>query len=155
MGCGTGQNIVHQLHGRRYVVIFFGTTCIEKIERKKSCRLVCNSIFSDAVDDLGLAPLFNLLNTLNLPPIPAAFTKKAGDYIEQLASVKKVLGRDVFFGFDVIPDPRNTDNNIMLFDTPVTSSPLPKYEQFHSPICCAFLVHQLVKEHYFIIVSFL
>ncbi|XP_076683481.1 M13 family metallopeptidase neprilysin 5 [Andrena cerasifolii] len=78
-----------------------------------------------AVDDLGLTPLFQLLEDLHLPMIPAAFTKKTSGYIEQMARVKKVLGRDVFFGFDVIPDPRNTSNNIMLIDTPITSSPLP------------------------------
>lgn len=59
--------------------------------------------------------------------IPASFTKKTSGYIEQMARAKKVLGRDVFFGFDVIPDPRNTSNNIMLIDTPITSSPFPKY----------------------------
>ncbi|XP_078049259.1 M13 family metallopeptidase neprilysin 5 [Augochlora pura] len=79
----------------------------------------------DSVDELGLAPLFDLLKTLNLPAIPSAFTKKTGSYIEQMARVKKVLGRDVFFGFDVIPDPRNTTNNIMLLDTPIMSNPLP------------------------------
>ncbi|XP_029037106.2 endothelin-converting enzyme homolog [Osmia bicornis bicornis] len=78
-----------------------------------------------SMDELGVAPLFDLLEELNLPSIPAAFTKKTTDYIEQMARVKKVLGRDIFFGFDIIPDPRNTSNNIMVLDTPITSSPLP------------------------------
>ncbi|CAK9811556.1 Nep1 [Anthophora quadrimaculata] len=78
-----------------------------------------------AVDELGLTPLFQLLEELNLPPIPAVFTRQTTNYIKQLAMVKKVLGRDIFFGFDVIPDPRNTSNNVMVFDLPITSSPLP------------------------------
>ncbi|XP_076763055.1 M13 family metallopeptidase neprilysin 5 [Xylocopa sonorina] len=79
-----------------------------------------------SVDELGLTPLFELLRELDLPSVPAAFTKKTNSsYIEQMARVKKILGRDIFFGFDVIPDPRNTSKNIMLFDTPITSSPLP------------------------------
>ncbi|XP_076659476.1 M13 family metallopeptidase neprilysin 5 [Halictus rubicundus] len=79
----------------------------------------------DALNDLGLAPLFELLETLNLPALPAALTKKRSGYIEQIARVKKVLGRDVFFGFDVMPDPRNTTKNIMLLDTPIISNPFP------------------------------
>nr|XP_031838249.1 neprilysin-4 [Nomia melanderi] len=82
-----------------------------------------------AVDELGLTPLFELLEELNLPAIPSAFTKKRSGYIEQMARVKKVLGRDVFFGFDVIPDPRNTTNNIMLLDTPILSNPLPNNKE--------------------------
>lgn len=83
--------------------------------------------FIEAIEALGLAPLFKLLEDLGLPSIPAAFSKETTNYIEQLAKVKRILGRDIFFGLDVIPDPRNTSNNIMLLDTPITSSPLPKY----------------------------
>ncbi|KZC06063.1 PREDICTED: neprilysin-2 [Dufourea novaeangliae] len=78
-----------------------------------------------AADEMGLTPLFELLEELNLPPIPPAFTKKTSSYIEQMARVKRILGRDVFFGFDVIPDPRNTSKNIMLLDTPMIRNPLP------------------------------
>ncbi|XP_033298235.1 neprilysin-4 isoform X1 [Bombus bifarius] len=78
-----------------------------------------------AKNEVGLAPLFELLEELNLPSIPAGLTKKTNGYIEQIARVKKVLGKDVFFGFDIIPDPRNTSNNVMLFDTPIMTNPLP------------------------------
>ncbi|XP_043520500.1 neprilysin-11-like isoform X1 [Frieseomelitta varia] len=78
-----------------------------------------------AINELGLEPLFDLLEQLNLPRVPAALTKKTNGYIEQIAKVKKLLGRDVFFGFDIVPDPRNTSNNVMLFDTPIMSNPLP------------------------------
>ncbi|XP_026672989.1 neprilysin-11-like, partial [Ceratina calcarata] len=77
------------------------------------------------MNELGLAPVFELLEELGLPPIPAAFTKKTGNYIEQMAMVKKILGRDLFFGLDITPDPRNTSKNVIVLDTPLTSNPLP------------------------------
>ncbi|XP_048264333.1 neprilysin-1 isoform X2 [Bombus terrestris] len=89
-------------------------------------KILYNSCMNEhAKNELGLAPLFELLEELNLPSIPAGLTKKTSGYIEQIARVKKVLGKDVFFGFDIIPDPRNTSNNIMLFDTPIMTNPLP------------------------------
>ncbi|XP_053997359.1 neprilysin-4 isoform X1 [Hylaeus anthracinus] len=92
----------------------------------KQAKILYDSCMDvQAVDDLGLTPLFEILEELNLPPIPPAFTKKTGSYIEQMARVKKVLGRDIFFGFAIVPDPRNNTNNVMMFHTPVTSSPLP------------------------------
>lgn len=75
---------------------------------------------------MGLAPLFDILKELDLPPVPAAITKKTGDYVEQIARVKKILGKDVFFRFDIMPDPRNTSNNIMFLDTLILDNPLPK-----------------------------
>lgn len=74
---------------------------------------------------MGLAPLFDVLKELDLPPVPAAITKKTGDYVEQIARVKKILGKDVFFRFDIMPDPRNTSNNIMFLDTLILDNPLP------------------------------
>ncbi|XP_050586554.1 neprilysin-1 isoform X4 [Bombus affinis] len=89
-------------------------------------KILYNSCMDEhAKNELGLAPLFELLEELNLPSIPAGLTKKTSGYIEQIARVKKVLGKDVFFGFDIIPDPRNTSNNVMLFDTPIMTNPLP------------------------------
>lgn len=78
------------------------------------------------MNELGLTPLFELLEELNLPPVPAVFGKKTNGYMEQIVRVKKILGRDVFFGLDIIPDPRNTSNNIMFIDTPIMTNPLPK-----------------------------
>ncbi|XP_076620842.1 M13 family metallopeptidase neprilysin 5 [Colletes latitarsis] len=92
----------------------------------KQAKILYNSCMDvHAVNELGLTPLFEILEELNLPPVPPTFTKKTSGYIDQLARVKKVLGRDVFFSFDVLPDPRNTSTNVMMLHTPVTSSPLP------------------------------
>ncbi|KAK2582464.1 hypothetical protein KPH14_004770 [Odynerus spinipes] len=83
----------------------------------------------EAMNELGLSPLFELLETLNLPPTPAALTKKTRNYIEQMARIKRILGMDVLFGLDVLPDPRNRSKNVILLDTPITSSPFPSDEE--------------------------
>ncbi|KYN01734.1 Endothelin-converting enzyme 1 [Cyphomyrmex costatus] len=69
-----------------------------------------------------LSPLFDLLKLLNLPMVPFV-TNKTTNYIEQLASVKRTLGYDIFFGFEVIPDPRNKSKNILYFHLPIRSNP--------------------------------
>ena len=71
-------------------------------------------------------PLLSLLKELDLPQIPAAFTKKTSDFVRQMARIKRVLGKDVFFGLDVYPDPRNRNRNVMILDIPTTETPFPK-----------------------------
>lgn len=95
-------------------------------DKERRRPFVMFELISEATNELGLTPLFDVLKELSLPPVPAAITKKTSDYIEQIARVKKVLGKDVFFRFDIIPDPRNTSNNIMFFDTLILDNPLPK-----------------------------
>lgn len=94
-------------------------------DKERRRPFVTFELISEATNELGLTPLFDVLKELSLPPVPAAITKKTSDYIEQIARVKKVLGKDVFFRFDIIPDPRNTSNNIMFFDTLILDNPLP------------------------------
>lgn len=81
---------------------------------------------SESLNALGLMPLLNLLKELDLPQIPAAFTKETTDFVRQMARVKRVLGKDVFFGLDVYPDPRNRTRNVMILDIPITETPFPK-----------------------------
>ncbi|XP_018361879.1 PREDICTED: endothelin-converting enzyme 1-like [Trachymyrmex cornetzi] len=69
------------------------------------------------VDELDLSPLFDLLKLLNLPMVPFV-TNITTNYVEQLANVKKTLDFDVFFGFRVIPDPKNTSKNVLYFNYP-------------------------------------
>ncbi|XP_012215455.1 endothelin-converting enzyme homolog isoform X2 [Linepithema humile] len=76
-----------------------------------------------AMDELGLFPLFDLLESLNLPMIPAALTNKTTNYIEQIANVKRNIGRDIFFGTDIMQDPRNNSRYMIVFDVPIHSSP--------------------------------
>ncbi|XP_046487451.1 endothelin-converting enzyme homolog isoform X1 [Neodiprion pinetum] len=79
-----------------------------------------------SLNSLGLWPLRNLLEELDLPEIPALFSGTPGNITSQLARLKKTLGKDVFFGLDVIPDPKNNSRNIILLGMPYTSSPLPR-----------------------------
>ncbi|XP_006610149.1 neprilysin-4-like isoform X1 [Apis dorsata] len=91
--------------------------------------LYSSCINVQATNELGLTPLFDVLKELSLPPVPAAITKKTSDYIEQIARVKKVLGKDVFFRFDIIPDPRNSSENVMFLDTLIINNPLPNEKE--------------------------
>lgn len=81
----------------------------------------------DTMDELNLSPMFDLLTLLDLPALPAAFTNRTGNYIEQAATVKRILGFDIFFGLEIMPDPRNKSRNIIFLDVPETTSPFPKY----------------------------
>ncbi|XP_012536984.1 endothelin-converting enzyme homolog [Monomorium pharaonis] len=77
------------------------------------------------MNELNLSPLFDLLELLNLPVIPARDINKTTNYIEQLARIKKVLNYDIFFGLDVMPDLKNKSKNVISFDLPDHSSPFP------------------------------
>lgn len=83
------------------------------------------------INELDLFPLFDLLELLNLPLIPAAFTNETTNYVEQMARVKRILGLDIFFGFRIMSDPRNHSNNLIYFDTPDHSNPFPRYIYFY------------------------
>lgn len=79
------------------------------------------------MDELGLFPLFDLLESLNLPMIPAAFTNETTNFIQLIANVKKNIGRDIFFGMDIMQDPRNNSRYVIVFDVPDHSSPFIRY----------------------------
>ncbi|XP_051153405.1 endothelin-converting enzyme homolog isoform X2 [Leptopilina boulardi] len=79
----------------------------------------------DSINAWGLVPLFSLLKELDLPQIPAAFTKQKTNFVRQMARVKRILGKDIFFGMDVYPDPRNKSRNTIILDTPAIETPFP------------------------------
>ncbi|XP_018302668.1 neprilysin-11-like [Mycetomoellerius zeteki] len=74
------------------------------------------------MNEFDLTPLFDLLELLNLPMIPFV-TNKTTNYVEQLASVKRILGFNIFFSFEVIPDPKNKSKNVLYFYDPIRSNP--------------------------------
>ncbi|XP_057329161.1 neprilysin-4-like [Microplitis mediator] len=78
-----------------------------------------------ALDALELTPLLNLLEDLGLSQIPAALGQKTGDFIKIVARARKILGEEIFIGFDVIPDPRNGSRKIILLDVPSMMGSLP------------------------------
>lgn len=79
----------------------------------------------DSKNALGLTPTFNLLKELTLPQIPALLSRKDGDFLKKIALVRRVLGKDIFIGIDVMVDPRNKSRNVIVLDTPSALSPLP------------------------------
>ncbi|XP_011694641.1 PREDICTED: endothelin-converting enzyme-like 1 [Wasmannia auropunctata] len=96
------------------------------VMQAKTLFTSCMDVYT--IYELNLSPLFNLLELLNLPMMPALITNKTSNYIEQLASVKRNLGYDVFFGVDVGPDPKNKSNNIIFFHYPIYhSNPFPTF----------------------------
>ncbi|XP_012063295.1 PREDICTED: phosphate-regulating neutral endopeptidase [Atta cephalotes] len=80
----------------------------------------CMDVYT--VNELDLSPIFDLLKLLNLPMIPF-ITNKTTNYVEQLASIKKILDLDIFFGFEVIPDPKNKTKNVLYLHLPIRSNP--------------------------------
>lgn len=79
------------------------------------------------MDKLDLSPLFDLLTMLDIPLVPALLSNKTSDYLTQMANMKRTLGRDIFFGIDVMPDPRNKSRNVIVVGTPDHSNPFPTY----------------------------
>ncbi|XP_043461753.1 endothelin-converting enzyme homolog isoform X2 [Leptopilina heterotoma] len=93
------------------------------VEQAKTLYKSCMDL--DSINAWGLVPLLSLLKELDLPQIPAAFTKKKTNFVRQMARVKRILGKDIFFGMDVYPDPRNKSRNTIILDTPTTETPFP------------------------------
>lgn len=152
VGGDAGEDTLHQLHGRAYVAVF--VIFLERVpaeildvgrrgfrdlrggsgNRRATktrltvgpCTISEHSRFpTEAMNDLDLSPLVDLLTMLDIPLIPAMFTNKTGNYIEQMANMKRILGRDLFFGLEIMADPRNKSRNVIFLDTPETSSPFP------------------------------
>jgi len=78
------------------------------------------------MNELGLSSLYGLLELLNIPAIPAAFTNITSNYIEQIARVKRILGQDIFFGFEIMPDLKNRSKNVMVLYPSELDSPFPR-----------------------------
>lgn len=93
------------------------------VEQAKTLYKSCMDL--ESINDWGLEPLLSLLKELDLPQIPAAFTKKKANFVWQMARVKRLLGKDIFFGMDVYADPRNNTRNVIILDTPTTDTPFP------------------------------
>ncbi|KAH0948488.1 hypothetical protein HN011_002589 [Eciton burchellii] len=88
--------------------------------------LYASCIDVHAMNELGLSSLYGLLELLNIPAIPAAFTNITSNYIEQIARVKRILGQDIFFGFEIMPDLKNRSKNVMVLYPSELDSPFPR-----------------------------
>uniref|UniRef100_A0ABD2VXA0 Peptidase M13 N-terminal domain-containing protein n=1 Tax=Trichogramma kaykai TaxID=54128 RepID=A0ABD2VXA0_9HYME len=93
-----------------------------------------------AVEDqykLGLQPLFDLLNKLNLPRVPAMIEPEQSssdqgedNFVKSMARVRKLLGIDAFFILDVKRDSRDKRKNLLRFAPPNTDT-LTKVDRFY------------------------
>ncbi|KAH0553572.1 endothelin-converting enzyme homolog [Cotesia glomerata] len=95
----------------------------------KQAKVLYNSCLDNAaLDTLGLSPMLSLLEDLGLSRVPPAMGHKSEDFVKVAARVRRILGEEIFIGFDVIPDPLNSRRNIILLDVPSSSGPLPLNE---------------------------
>ncbi|XP_058817652.1 uncharacterized protein LOC131680955 [Topomyia yanbarensis] len=85
-----------------------------------------------AMDALGYKPLFVLLNEFYLPNYPTMLNLTETDYesysfdwVRSLARIRQQHGMDLMIGFDVFPNPRDRDYNVLVLGTPERGSDLP------------------------------
>lgn len=82
------------------------------------------------MDANGLKPVLNYLSQVHLPNYPSILdtpsdTDKSFDWVETVATVKRIFGADIVIGFDIFPDPTNRSINRIVLGTPETESVLP------------------------------
>lgn len=85
------------------------------------------------MDSIGLRAPLKYLEYFQLPKFPTIISKededsssfKNFDWIETIAKIKRTIGLDVLFGFDIFPDPTNKTRNRIVLGTPEPSSVLP------------------------------
>lgn len=83
------------------------------------------------MDALGLRPILDYLAILHLPNYPSILKNSTNNndyefnWVKTIATIKKVFGGDIIFGFDIFPDPTNRTNNRLVLGTPETGSVLP------------------------------
>ena len=90
-----------------------------------------NFLFTETWDELGLYPIYSLLEELSLPQIPPLFTNVKSNYVIQLAKIKRILGSDLFFGAFVDLNPKNSKQNIVILGPPQEDDPFPRYTKIN------------------------
>lgn len=91
---------------------------------------LCHHFNSGQMDTNGLKPVLNYLSQVHLPNYPSILdtpsdTDKPFDWVETVATVKRIFGADIVIGFDIFPDPTNRLINRIVLGTPETESVLP------------------------------
>lgn len=88
------------------------------------------------MDAVGLQPVIDYLRMFHLPEYPTFIDNKNNnneeahkplefDWIRSIAEIKKTIGMDILFGFDIFPDPSNRTKNRIVIGAPETNSVLP------------------------------
>ena len=88
------------------------------------------------MDAIGLQPVIDYLRIFHLPEFPTFIDEKNGnneenhdsfkfDWIRSIADIKRTIGMDILFGFDIFPDPSNRTRNRIVIGAPDTNTVLP------------------------------
>lgn len=85
------------------------------------------------MDSIGLRAPLDYLEYFRLPNYPSIIATendestnlKEFDWIDTIAQIKKTIGLDIIFGFDIFPDPTNKTRNRIVLGSPELNSVLP------------------------------
>lgn len=85
------------------------------------------------MDAIGLQPVIDYLRMFHLPEYPSIIDTNNNqedssfqfDWIRSIAEIKRTIGMDILFGFDIFPDPSNRTNNRIVIGSPEADSVLP------------------------------
>lgn len=84
------------------------------------------------MDAIGLQPVIDYLRMFHLPEYPSIIDTNEDvqnsfefDWIRSIAEIKRTIGMDILFGFDIFPDPSNRTNNRIVIGAPEADSVLP------------------------------
>lgn len=86
------------------------------------------------MDVIGLQPVIDYLRLFHLPEYPSLIDKQINDdaqkpfefdWIRSIAEIKRTIGMDILFGFDIFPDPSNRTNNRIVIGAPEADAVLP------------------------------
>lgn len=87
------------------------------------------------MDAIGLQPVIDYLRMFHLPEYPSFIDTSNNqddarkpfefDWIRSIAEIKRTIGMDILFGFDIFPDPSNRTNNRIVIGAPEADSVLP------------------------------
>lgn len=88
---------------------------------------------TQALDKLGLQPLFHFLKLFNLPKIPILLSNpnmaveefNHFDWIKSIVKIKRALGADKLLGFEIFTDPKNRSSNFFALGAPSQENDLP------------------------------
>lgn len=100
-----------------------------------SKALILLTIFSDAMDKMGLQPVFDYLKKFRLPTTPTIlnvtenhfvkYLNYSFDWVQSIGVLKRYYGGDLIIGFDVFPDPTNRKTMRIVVGTPESDTILP------------------------------
>lgn len=90
------------------------------------------------MDAVGLQPVIDYLRLFHLPEFPSLIDDSHNknnneesrksvqfDWIRSIAEIKRTIGMDIIFGFDIFPDPSNRTRNRIVIGAAEMDSVFP------------------------------